>query len=175
MGTRSTRAPCDRRAVTLGRRSRRRSPPVDSSRRSLFRRRSAADCSWAQRPDGAPIFTKRTHVTEHLEIRTASGTFDAIAAGPADGRPVLFLHGVGVPAPRNDEASARCGDRPSAVAGPAPADGRGRGRLRRRGGPVHRRRGRTRPHPAYGRCTHDEFARLRAIHLAEHLPGPGTA
>ncbi|SFN12875.1 Protein of unknown function [Streptomyces sp. cf124] len=31
------------------------------------------------------------------------------------------------------------------------------------------------PHPAYGRCTHDEFARLRAIHLAEHLPGPGTA
>ncbi|MDW8803597.1 alpha/beta hydrolase [Streptomyces scabiei] len=32
-------------------------------------------------------------MTEHLEIRTASGTFDAIAAGPADGRPVLFLHG----------------------------------------------------------------------------------
>ncbi len=30
-------------------------------------------------------------------------------------------------------------------------------------------------HPAYGRCAHDEFARLRAMHLAEHLPGPGTA
>ncbi|MDX2548519.1 DUF1569 domain-containing protein [Streptomyces sp. WI04-05B] len=27
------------------------------------------------------------------------------------------------------------------------------------------------PHPAYGRCTHDEFARLHAMHLAEHLPG----
>jgi hypothetical protein len=27
------------------------------------------------------------------------------------------------------------------------------------------------PHPAYGRCTHDEFARLHAMHLVEHLPG----
>ena len=27
------------------------------------------------------------------------------------------------------------------------------------------------PHPAYGRCTHDEFARLHAMHIAEHLPG----
>lgn len=27
------------------------------------------------------------------------------------------------------------------------------------------------PHPAYGRCTHDEYARLHAMHLAEHLPG----
>ncbi|MEU6225518.1 DUF1569 domain-containing protein [Streptomyces sp. NPDC047042] len=27
------------------------------------------------------------------------------------------------------------------------------------------------PHPAYGPCTHDEFARLHAMHLAEHLPG----
>ncbi|ELP66864.1 DUF1569 domain-containing protein [Streptomyces turgidiscabies] len=27
------------------------------------------------------------------------------------------------------------------------------------------------PHPAYGRCTHDEFAQLHAMHLAEHLPG----
>ncbi|MEU3885307.1 DUF1569 domain-containing protein [Streptomyces sp. NPDC029041] len=26
------------------------------------------------------------------------------------------------------------------------------------------------PHPAYGRCSHDEFARLHALHLAEHLP-----
>ncbi|MET8982611.1 DUF1569 domain-containing protein [Streptomyces sp. NPDC004539] len=26
-------------------------------------------------------------------------------------------------------------------------------------------------HPAYGRCTHDEFERLHAMHLAEHLPG----
>lgn len=32
-------------------------------------------------------------MTEHLKIPTASGTFDAIAAGPADGRPVLLLHG----------------------------------------------------------------------------------
>ncbi|MEU0672206.1 DUF1569 domain-containing protein [Streptomyces sp. NPDC006172] len=27
------------------------------------------------------------------------------------------------------------------------------------------------PHPAYGRCTHEEFARLHAMHLEEHLPG----
>ena len=27
------------------------------------------------------------------------------------------------------------------------------------------------PHPAYGRCTHEEFERLHALHLAEHLPG----
>ncbi|MFF5185274.1 DUF1569 domain-containing protein [Streptomyces sp. NPDC000345] len=26
-------------------------------------------------------------------------------------------------------------------------------------------------HPAYGRCTHDEYERLHAMHLAEHLPG----
>ncbi|GLY64598.1 alpha/beta fold hydrolase [Amycolatopsis taiwanensis] len=32
-------------------------------------------------------------MTEHLSIPTAAGTFDAIAAGPADGRPVLLLHG----------------------------------------------------------------------------------
>lgn len=31
------------------------------------------------------------------------------------------------------------------------------------------------PHPAYGRCTHDEFARLHAMHLAEHLPGLSSA
>jgi hypothetical protein len=30
------------------------------------------------------------------------------------------------------------------------------------------------PHPAYGRCTHDEFARLHAMHMAEHLPGLTT-
>jgi pimeloyl-ACP methyl ester carboxylesterase len=30
---------------------------------------------------------------EHLQIRTAAGAFDAIAAGPEDGRPVLLLHG----------------------------------------------------------------------------------
>ncbi|MFF5969634.1 DUF1569 domain-containing protein [Streptomyces collinus] len=33
------------------------------------------------------------------------------------------------------------------------------------------RTGQHAPHPAYGRCTHDEFARLHAMHLAEHLPG----
>jgi hypothetical protein len=27
------------------------------------------------------------------------------------------------------------------------------------------------PHPAYGRCTHDAFARLPAMHPAGHLPG----
>ncbi len=27
------------------------------------------------------------------------------------------------------------------------------------------------PHPAYGRCTHAQFDRLHAMHLAEHLPG----
>jgi hypothetical protein len=27
------------------------------------------------------------------------------------------------------------------------------------------------PHPTYGRCTHEEFAALHALHLAEHLPG----
>lgn len=27
------------------------------------------------------------------------------------------------------------------------------------------------PHPAYGRCTHDEMAALHGMHLAEHLPG----
>ncbi|WP_121007893.1 alpha/beta fold hydrolase [Saccharothrix australiensis] len=30
---------------------------------------------------------------EQLGVETAEGVFDAIAAGPADGRPVLFLHG----------------------------------------------------------------------------------
>ncbi|MER6127932.1 DUF1569 domain-containing protein [Streptomyces sp. NPDC001795] len=30
-------------------------------------------------------------------------------------------------------------------------------------------------HPAYGRCTHDEFARLHAMHLVEHLPGLADA
>ncbi|MFE0025824.1 alpha/beta fold hydrolase [Amycolatopsis sp. NPDC059021] len=30
---------------------------------------------------------------EHLSIPTAAGSFDAIAAGPEDGRPVLLLHG----------------------------------------------------------------------------------
>ncbi|PRX43722.1 pimeloyl-ACP methyl ester carboxylesterase [Prauserella shujinwangii] len=32
-------------------------------------------------------------MTEYLSIPTAAGTFDALAAGPADGRPVLLLHG----------------------------------------------------------------------------------
>src|SRR3954452_9395733 len=30
---------------------------------------------------------------EQLAISTPSGVFDALAAGPADGRPVLLLHG----------------------------------------------------------------------------------
>lgn len=32
-------------------------------------------------------------MVEHLRISTAIGTFDALADGPADGRPVLLLHG----------------------------------------------------------------------------------
>jgi pimeloyl-ACP methyl ester carboxylesterase len=32
-------------------------------------------------------------VVEHLRIRTDAGTFDALADGPPDGRPVLLLHG----------------------------------------------------------------------------------
>ncbi|MFJ3672704.1 DUF1569 domain-containing protein [Streptomyces sp. NPDC090106] len=31
------------------------------------------------------------------------------------------------------------------------------------------------PHPAYGRCTHEEYERLHALHLAEHLPGAARA
>ncbi|MEU1557693.1 DUF1569 domain-containing protein [Streptomyces scabiei] len=30
-------------------------------------------------------------------------------------------------------------------------------------------------HPAYGHCTHDEFAQLHAMHLADHLPGVATS
>jgi hypothetical protein len=29
-------------------------------------------------------------------------------------------------------------------------------------------------HPAYGSCTHEEYAALHAMHLAEHLPGLAT-
>lgn len=32
-------------------------------------------------------------MTEHLSIPTPAGSFDAIAAGPVDGRPLLLLHG----------------------------------------------------------------------------------
>lgn len=32
-------------------------------------------------------------VIEHISIETEAGTFDAIASGPEDGRPVLLLHG----------------------------------------------------------------------------------
>jgi pimeloyl-ACP methyl ester carboxylesterase len=32
-------------------------------------------------------------VIEHLRIPTEAGTFDALSAGPSDGRPVLLLHG----------------------------------------------------------------------------------
>ena len=37
--------------------------------------------------------TKVCRVTEYLRIPTEAGIFDAIAAGPEDGRNVLFLHG----------------------------------------------------------------------------------
>lgn len=50
-------------------------------------------------------------MTEHLEIRSASGTFDAIAAGPADGRPVLLLHGFPQTAMLWEEYLTALGDR----------------------------------------------------------------
>jgi hypothetical protein len=28
-----------------------------------------------------------------------------------------------------------------------------------------------RPHPVYGECTHEEYAKLHTMHLEEHLPG----
>ncbi|HST83604.1 MAG TPA: DUF1569 domain-containing protein [Kineosporiaceae bacterium] len=31
------------------------------------------------------------------------------------------------------------------------------------------------PHPAYGTCTHQEYAALHAMHLVEHLPGLVTS
>ncbi|CBG74721.1 MULTISPECIES: alpha/beta fold hydrolase [Streptomyces] len=49
-------------------------------------------------------------MTEHLEIPSASGTFDAIAAGPADGRPVLLLHGFPRTAVLWEEQVAALGD-----------------------------------------------------------------
>jgi pimeloyl-ACP methyl ester carboxylesterase len=49
-------------------------------------------------------------MTEHLEITSASGTFDAIAAGPADGRPVLLLHGFPQTAVLWEEQVAALGD-----------------------------------------------------------------
>ena len=48
---------------------------------------------------------------EHFEIPSASGTFDAIAAGPADGRPVLLLHGFPQTAILWEEQLAALGDR----------------------------------------------------------------
>ncbi|BBC30480.1 alpha/beta fold hydrolase [Streptomyces graminofaciens] len=49
-------------------------------------------------------------MTEHLQIPSASGTFDAIAAGPADGRPVLLLHGFPQTAIVWEEQLAALGD-----------------------------------------------------------------
>src|SRR5262249_57593406 len=40
------------------------------------------------RPPGRPVT-----MSERLVIPTLSGTFDALASGPDDGRPVLLLHG----------------------------------------------------------------------------------
>ncbi|MFG2126187.1 alpha/beta fold hydrolase [Streptomyces sp. NPDC048751] len=50
-------------------------------------------------------------MTEHLQITSASGTFDAIAAGPADGRPVLLLHGFPQSATIWEEQLTALGDR----------------------------------------------------------------
>ncbi|WP_327743399.1 alpha/beta hydrolase [Streptomyces europaeiscabiei] len=49
-------------------------------------------------------------MTEELQIPSASGTFDAIAAGPADGRPVLLLHGFPQTAIVWEEQVAALGD-----------------------------------------------------------------
>lgn len=48
-------------------------------------------------------------MAEQLSITTAAGTFDAIAAGPAEGRPILLLHGF--------PQAASCWDLPVAVLG----------------------------------------------------------
>lgn len=50
-------------------------------------------------------------MTEHLSIPTPAGSFDAIAAGPADGRPVLLLHGFPEAAISWDYQVAVLGDR----------------------------------------------------------------
>ncbi|TNC22708.1 alpha/beta fold hydrolase [Amycolatopsis alkalitolerans] len=50
-------------------------------------------------------------MTEHVSIPTAAGAFDAIAAGPADGRPVLLLHGFPEAAISWDYQVAVLGDR----------------------------------------------------------------
>lgn len=50
-------------------------------------------------------------MTEHLSIPTPAGAFDAIAAGPADGRPVLFLHGFPEAATCWEYQVAALGDR----------------------------------------------------------------
>lgn len=50
-------------------------------------------------------------VTEYLSIRTPAGTFDALAAGPTDGRPVLFLHGFPEGAVEWEYQLAALGDR----------------------------------------------------------------
>lgn len=48
---------------------------------------------------------------EYLSIPTAAGSFDAIAAGPADGRPVLLLHGFPEAAVSWEHQVAVLGDR----------------------------------------------------------------
>ncbi|MBB3661574.1 MULTISPECIES: alpha/beta fold hydrolase [Prauserella salsuginis group] len=47
---------------------------------------------------------------EHLSIPTSAGDFDAIAAGPHDGRPVLLLHGFPEAAVEWEHQVARLGD-----------------------------------------------------------------
>ncbi|NIH87411.1 alpha/beta fold hydrolase [Amycolatopsis granulosa] len=48
---------------------------------------------------------------DYLSIPTAAGTFDAIAAGPTDGRPVLLLHGFPEAAVSWEHQVAVLGDR----------------------------------------------------------------
>ncbi|AVV40701.1 alpha/beta hydrolase [Streptomyces sp. P3] len=50
-------------------------------------------------------------MTEHLRIPSPAGVFDAIAAGPVDGRPLLFLHGFPQTAIVWEEQVAALGDR----------------------------------------------------------------
>lgn len=50
-------------------------------------------------------------MTEQLSIATAAGSFDAIAAGPEDGRPVLLLHGFPEAAVEWEHQVAALGER----------------------------------------------------------------
>ncbi|GAA4540973.1 alpha/beta fold hydrolase [Amycolatopsis samaneae] len=69
---------------------------MTSTRRDLFRLGAAAAIvagTATLAPSPASAAPAVPGGFERLRIRTRAGTFDALAAGPADGRPVLLLHG----------------------------------------------------------------------------------